>query len=266
VATKTGGATSTGGAAAGGTSAVTVGGTVGVGGTTSTSTAKTGGTGPGVGGTIAVGGTGTGVGGTIATGGTGTHVGGTIATGGTTSDSGVGGNTSDAAVTGMELFVPLSAANTSTLFQVDFGAPLDLSETIITANVCVDTTNTGGAIQLYATYKEGTSYLSQYSSWDAGKFDTFTGDGCHALTLDLAAATPAGDAGGVFDKSKVQWIGFNVADGATGSFSSVTVFVETLDFSNSVHTNYTFDNTNTQGFAINAYQPVAGSKLNGVGL
>jgi len=235
------------------------------GGVSSTSTAKTGGA-------TSVGGAGTSTG--TGTGGVGTGGIASTSTGGTTTNSsGVGGGSSvtDAGPVGLDLFVPLIAENTGTDFEVDYGgssgsASIDMSDTIITAKVCVETDNTAGTVRLYA--KTGApGYVSVYSDWDAGKFDTFT-SGCHDITLDLSATAAADASTAVFDKSKVRFIGFAVANGGTFSgavFGNVTVTVETITFSDGARADYTFNDSSAQGFAINANNaPVAGSKINGV--
>jgi len=286
-----GGATSTGGktGVTGGASstaktggAPATGGAVAAGGATSSTAPKTGGA-------SAIGGTGnlgtTAVGGVTSVGGAhvggATAVGGTIAVGGNTSD---GGPAPDAGVTCdgcLKLYVPFATTEgllptaekgTGTDFVYDFGAgtPEDLSTSVVTARVYVDTFSTTGGLRLYALNDNSPTYSSDYSTWVNLKD---LNGGWHELTLDLAAVAAVGDAGTGFDKSKVRWLGLNINSGdgygttvASGGslLDEVTVYVDSVNFSDHVHADFTFDANAVDGFAINKYSsPVAGSLLNG---
>ena len=288
-----GGATATGGktGVTGGTSstaktggAPATGGAVAAGGASSSTAPKTGGA-SAIGGTANVGTTA--VGGVTSVGATGgTHVGGATGLGGSTT----GGNTSDggpAADAGvacdgcLKLYVPFATAEgllpaaekgTGTDFVYDFGAgtPEDLSTSVVTARVYVDTFSTTGGLRLYAINDNSPTYSSAYETWTNL---TDLNGGWHVLTLNFATMGAAGDAGTGFDKSKVRWLGLNINSGdgfgtagASGAslLDEVTVYVDSIEFSDHVHADFTFDANAVDGFAINKYSsPVAGSLLNG---
>ncbi len=246
---KTGGAPGTGGAAT----------TAATGGTAPASTTSTGHTGgASAGGTSSTGtGTGTGVGGVGGTsvGGVG-GVGGTTTTGGTSNvDAGDAGFTCNGC---LKLFMPLSDANAETdsgqsvreSVEIDVGAStlVDLSSTVITAHIYVDYAGNAGGISIYAKDGADNSYAQQATAYT--NLDSVTG--WHDFTLDLASL--AADAG-TFDKSKIRYVGFNVNAGSsftTAIWEHVTVYVDSITFTDNAHANYTFD-TSVEGFAVNIY-------------
>ena len=305
--TTTGGKASVGGAAATGGKTGVTGGKTGVTGGAS-STARTGGapaiggaaaggasssTAPKTGGASAIGGTGnvgtTAVGGVTSVGGASasTHVGGATGVGGSTTggNTGDGGPAADAGVACdgcLKLYVPFATAEgllptaekgTGTDFVYDFGAstPEDLSTSVVTARVYVDTFSTTGGLRLYAINDNSPTYSSAYETWTNL---TDLNGGWHVLTLNFATMGAAGDAGTGFDKSKVRWLGLNINSGdgfgtagASGAslLEEVAVYVDSIQFSDHVHADFTFDANAVDGFAINKYSsPVAGSLLNGV--
>lgn len=275
---KTGGAAATGGTAA-------------TGGASSGTAPKTGGA-PGTGGTLAVGTTGVGganVGGVTSVGGANvggaTAMGGTTAAGGSTSDGGPAADAGVACDGCLTLYVPYPATegllptgvkNTATDFVHDFGSgtPEDLSTEVVTARVYVDTFSTTGGLRLYAI-NDNATYTSLYSTWS--DLATLNG-GWHEITLDLASTAAAGDAGAGFDKGKVRWLGLNISSGegwgttvtSGGSLlDEVTVYVDSIKFSDHSRADFVFDANALEGFAINKYSTppaVVGSTLNGVPL
>ena len=266
-AAKTGGTSSVGGTAAtGGTSpASTTAKTGGAPGTstggvastltTSTSTGHTGGVNAGGTGGVNAGGAG-GVGGVMST-----------TTGGHTGDAGPDAGSICATEGCITLYVPFTQGKTGTLFDVDFGASplLDLSDVVITARVYVDTATSNGSVRLYATNNNPPNYSNTYGDVTAGSFTTLEG-GWHDITLDFNAVA-ALDGGTGFDKSKVRWIGFDVATGDAGDGGTVapaTVYVDWIKFNPATaHTDITFDGDALDGFVGNTYQAVKGSSLNG---
>jgi hypothetical protein len=170
--------------------------------------------------------------------------------------------------------LPTAEKRTGTDFVYDFGqgTPEDLSTSVVTARVYVDTFATTGGLRLYAL-NDDSAYSSYYSTW--ANLKELNG-GWHELTLDLAALAAVGDAGAGFDKSKVRWLGLNINSGdgfgttvASGGslLDEVTVYVDSVNFSDHVHADFTFDANAVDGFAINKYNsPVANSTLNGVPL
>lgn len=165
------------------------------------------------------------------------------------------------------LFVPLTTENTGTDFQINFGAgtELDLSDTVVTFRMRIESDGNAGGIQVYATNGEDWGYASNYQSWtNFGDAEDFVD-----VTLDLAslADNPGGGMAGAsgwdtFDKSAVQWLGVNVYAGDTFSgatWGDTTIYLDSITFSDGAADDITFD-ADLEGMAVNIYNsPIAGA-------
>jgi len=169
----------------------------------------------------------------------------------------------------MKLYVPLVAQKTGTEFEVDYGTSttLDLSDTVVTARVYVETNGNAGGLRLYGKNDSVNNYASKYANWQ--NLSDLDG-GWHEISLDLAAAAdaPYPNPDALFDKTLVRWIGFNISAGDAwdgGVFDPVTVYVDWIKFTPVAVPPVTEDfafTTTTEGFTINANNtPLAGSTV-----
>ncbi len=164
------------------------------------------------------GGDGTGGMGTGGTGGMG-GMGGAMATGG------MGGMAPVAPCSGcVELFVPLTAADEGTVFEIDLGSEVDMSGTEVAFNVQVITDGNAGGLQ---QVPKNADYTSVYTGWT-----NFTD--AEGSFIDVSVDVGAQDGDGGFDASAVQFVGLEVSAGEDwdgAMWGDTYVYVDSITFS-----------------------------------
>lgn len=182
----------------------------------------------------------------------------------------------------VELRVPVTAVDQTTLFQftLPFNQPVDMTNAVITYRMRALTIDNQLAGSPFAQDDTGYNFVQRFINLDTG--NGFTGpDVWVNITHDLSALAPAdiivvdipdggdaGDGGGGtptadpadFDKARVIQFGLNV--GSAGAFTGVTdagpfvvtVLLDSVTFDGIDRADVTFDDS-AEGFAANGGQP-----------
>jgi hypothetical protein len=180
----------------------------------------------------------------------------------------------------VELRVPVTAVNQTTLFQFALGAPLDMSTAIITYRMRALTIDNqlggspfaqdadyGGFQQRFINLDTGNGFTSP-DIWVNITHDMNSVPAAPIIFVDIPDGGDASDGGGgtptadpaAFDKSRVIQFGVNVGSVSlfTGFPATVTVLLDSVTFEGIDRPDVTFDDS-AEGFAANGGQ--AGSQV-----
>jgi hypothetical protein len=159
------------------------------------------------------------------------------------------------------LFVPFTAANTATFFQINYSPAVDLTGTTVTYRMCYFEGDPAETVQLYVQDGGAQGYASQFTGFIAFSAIGSCASGFTTQTLTVMAA-------GTFLPSAVVALGVKVGTPASGPTTPAVVYIDSITVTpapTGVATPYTFDTTEAP-LMINPYNsPVASSSVTWLG-